>query len=92
LSGPGCRWIVKGRVQGVGFRWFVLHQAERLGVTGFVRNLPEGFVEVVGAGSANALAQFETAISHGPPLARVSHVEKAEYSHEIDGYKSFLIK
>jgi acylphosphatase len=44
------RYLVKGRVQGVGYRYFALRTAERLGVTGFVRNLSDGRVEVVGEG------------------------------------------
>ena len=66
---------VRGRVQGVGFRWFVRSAAGRLGISGHVRNLPDGSVEVHAKGSSEALADFEAALRRGPPGARVDDVE-----------------
>ena len=68
------RYLVRGRVQGVGFRWFVSSAAVRLGVRGWVRNLPDGSVEVVAAGSPDALASLERSLRNGPPAAHVAEV------------------
>jgi acylphosphatase len=69
---------VSGRVQGVGFRWFTYDAAVREGLTGFVRNLPDGSVEAVAEGEREALDRFEVALNNGPRGARVSHVERDE--------------
>ena len=47
---PAYRYVVRGRVQGVGYRYFVLRQADALGVAGFARNRADGSVEVVAEG------------------------------------------
>ncbi len=65
---------VSGRVQGVGFRWMVRDAATRLGVTGWVRNRPDGDVELVACGDATSLAELEAALWQGPPAARVDRV------------------
>ncbi len=65
---------VEGRVQGVGFRHFVWQQARRLGLTGWVRNEPDGSVRVVAEGPPAALEALLTALRSGPPLARVDRV------------------
>jgi acylphosphatase len=85
------RWVVSGRVQGVGFRWFVLRRAEALGLRGWVRNLPDGRVEIVAGGSAEALGTIDAAIRTGPRLAHVAHVESSDYPHELDELKTFEI-
>ena len=71
----GRRWIVRGRVQGVGYRAFVAVQARRLGVEGWVRNLPDGSVEVLAA-PVDALTEslFTRALEEGPPFAHVASV------------------
>ena len=69
---------VHGRVQGVGFRWWTRTVADRLGLSGHVRNLPNGSVEVQAAGRADVLAQFERLIAEGPQFARVTSVEHIE--------------
>ena len=61
--------VVSGRVQGVGFRWFVRVRASRLGIAGWVRNRPDGSVEVAARGDADALATFERHLWAGPPGA-----------------------
>jgi acylphosphatase len=65
---------VEGRVQGVGFRWFVVEKAEELGVGGWVRNRPDGRVEIAAAGTRDALQKLEVAIREGPSGARVEAV------------------
>jgi len=67
-------------VQGVGFRYFVARQAQGIGVTGWVRNVPDGTVEAVAAGSADQLESFEKVLATGPALARVDAVEVSETS------------
>ena len=66
---------VFGRVQGVGFRQWTHRTAVRLGLSGTVRNLPDGTVEVLACGGADALTQLEAALHRGPLAARVDRVE-----------------
>ena len=68
------RYVIRGRVQGVGFRFYVEDAARREGMRGFVRNLPDGRVEVVAEGDAEAMSRFELAIRRGPPQARLDDV------------------
>jgi acylphosphatase len=67
---------VSGRVQGVGFRWFVVEKARRLRLSGWVRNRPDGKVEIAASGDADALARLESAVSSGPPGAQVQTVSR----------------
>ncbi len=76
------QWLVEGRVQGVGFRYFVRRQAHALGLSGWVRNLPDGRVEARAQGDPAALERLEAALGSGPPHAQVRHVEKQEISVE----------
>jgi acylphosphatase len=69
------RIVVSGRVQGVGFRWFTQAAAVREGLHGWVRNLPDGRVEISAEGDAEALDRFEHRVRHGPSGARVEEVE-----------------
>jgi acylphosphatase len=69
------RFVVTGRVQGVGFRWFTLDAAGREGITGWVANRPDGAVEILAEGDAEALERFERAIRTGPPHAHVDEVD-----------------
>lgn len=73
---PTYRYLVRGRVQGVGYRYFALRTAEELGVAGFARNLPDGSVEVVGEASDSVLGAFESRLRTGPSFASVSDVER----------------
>jgi acylphosphatase len=69
------RYLISGRVQGVGFRMFAESAARREGVHGWVRNLADRRVEVVCEGEADAIERFERAIRQGPTSARVDRVE-----------------
>jgi acylphosphatase len=68
------RFVISGRVQGVGFRWFTKDVALREGVTGWVSNLPDGRVEAFVEGDAEAVTRVERHLHHGPPGARVQTV------------------
>jgi len=90
-----CRLIARGKVQGVNYRSFVRQQALLLGVKGYVKNLPDGSVEIVAeVESAEAMQKFKSAIARktkdwGP------HVEALETVQEVENtgpaYASFEI-
>lgn len=86
------RWVLSGRVQGVGFRWFVLNRAQSLGVRGWVRNTDEGDVEVIALASAATIEQFDLLLAKGPPGAWVTRVQRDEVQQELVDGKSFTIK
>jgi len=69
------RYVIVGRVQGVGFRYFTEAAAAREGILGWVRNTPDGNVEVTAEGEAEALERFERGLYHGPPGARVARID-----------------
>lgn len=85
------RFLVTGRVQGVGFRAFARRTAERLQLRGFARNLPDGSVESVVEGSVEAVEAYQAALSQGPALARVTEVTRDEVSVEPSHHNSFII-
>lgn len=65
---------VYGRVQGVFFRQTTLHEARQLNLTGWVRNEPDGTVQVIAEGDEQALRQFYAYLRQGPPGARVERI------------------
>lgn len=85
------RFVVTGRVQGVGFRWFVRLRAQALGVGGWVRNRPDGAVEVVATGDDGALDALEASLREGPPAAAVSGVSRERTDHP-SGSSGFEIR
>lgn len=82
---------VSGRVQGVGFRWWTRRLAESLGVVGTVRNVLNGDVEVMAAGTEVALASLESGLRDGPPLARVERLDTIDFTGRVDS-TSFSIE
>ena len=72
------RYVISGRVQGVGFRFFTEESAAREGIHGWVRNAPDGSVEIEAEGETEALERFEHRIRHGPRGARVDRVDVTE--------------
>ncbi len=68
------RFVVSGRVHGVGYRFHARDAAAREGLGGFVRNLPDGRVEVEAEGDEDAMQRFERALRQGPPAGRVDAV------------------
>ena len=69
------RYVIAGRVQGVGFRVFTEAAAAREGVHGFVRNLPDGRVEAFLEGDQDSVDRVELKLRRGPAGARVESVE-----------------
>jgi acylphosphatase len=86
------RYLVEGEVQGVGFRYFAVRRALRIGVSGWVRNLPDGRVEALAEGSLALLAEFEAALRRGPDMASVTNVQVVEISDETEVLTSFIIR
>ena len=80
------RFLVSGRVQGVGYRYFAQDMARREGLTGVVRNLSDGRVEAVAEGDAESMTRFEAALRRGPSHARVADVEV----HSVPPTASFV--
>lgn len=72
---PQIQAKVQGRVQGVGFRYSTLQMAEKLGITGFVRNLSDGSVEIVAEGSDDQLNELIDWAHWGPSAAKVTRVD-----------------
>jgi acylphosphatase len=70
------RWLVAGRVQGVGFRWFVTQAARELGIRGDARNLSDGRVEIRAVGDSRRLEALLADVRQGPPAARVDDVQQ----------------
>ncbi len=67
--------FVSGRVQGVCFRMSTSQQAKLLGLTGWVRNLEDGRVEVMASGEARLIEQLQQWLTHGPGMAKVINLE-----------------
>ncbi len=86
------RWLLSGRVQGVGFRWYVLNRAQALGARGWVRNTEKGAVEVVALASAATIEALDALLSKGPPGAWVTEVVRSDVQHDVVEGKSFYIK
>jgi acylphosphatase len=86
------RYVISGRVQAVGFRWFARATASRLGILGWVRNLPSHQVEAEGQGSPEALESFETELRRGPPGAQVTEFAVSEISDETNSASGFVIR
>ncbi|MFQ6112548.1 MAG: acylphosphatase [bacterium] len=82
---------VKGLVQGVGFRWFVIREANDLGLTGYVKNLYNGDVEIEAEGERGRIEELIRSVKRGPTLSRVVDVivEWKEYSNK---YTSFTLE
>jgi acylphosphatase len=72
------RYLVKGRVQGVGFRWFVHSHAARIGLRGWVRNTEDGHVEAVAAGTPEQIEELVLMLHKGSRGSRVDVVEVHE--------------
>jgi acylphosphatase len=84
------RFLVRGRVQGVGFRWFVEREAHTLGIAGWVRNNSDSSVEVLAVGTREQLSALRARLQEGPRAARVDAVEESE-AKPVSGLTNFRI-
>ncbi|MCC6272820.1 MAG: acylphosphatase [Deltaproteobacteria bacterium] len=78
------RAVIRGRVQGVFYRAWTQQTARSLGLKGWVRNLPDGSVELLAQGAAEPLGELLRLCRQGPPAARVAAVEEAWSGVESD--------
>jgi acylphosphatase len=85
------RFVVRGRVQGVGFRWFVEREAHILQIAGWVRNNPDGSVEVLAMGTRDQLAGIRSRLQEGPRAARVDDIEESDVEPVV-GLNSFQVR
>ena len=76
--------FVSGAVQGVGYRYFAMNAAHELGVTGWVRNLYDGSVQVVAVGPREALEAFLNHLRHGPHSGRVDEVRTSWFAYQTE--------
>ncbi|MFT5395599.1 MAG: acylphosphatase [Gammaproteobacteria bacterium] len=83
-------FFISGRVQGVCFRMATCQQAKLLGLTGWVRNLDDGRVEVLACGEAPLLEELRKWLSHGPSMAKVLNLEYVTV--EYQEYPDFSIR
>ena len=84
------RYRIQGRVQGVGYRYFARRIALRLGVRGFVRNLPDGDVEVHAEAGSEILREFRDDLERGPVSSHVREIVESAAA-PTDRYSSFEI-
>jgi acylphosphatase len=84
------RWLVVGKVQGVGYRYFARQAARAIGVRGWIRNLPDGSCEVQVAGTADTLQRFREELLRGPRGARVEGIEE-ERLVQVQAWQGFNI-
>lgn len=80
-----CRYLVSGRVQGVFFRVSTAERANSLGLSGRVKNLANGRVEIVAFGDPDKLGLLEAWLHHGPPYARVDAVTAEPIGKDVAG-------
>jgi acylphosphatase len=85
------RFIVRGRVQGVGFRYFAIRAARELGIVGIVRNMSDGSVEVIAEGETEAITKFHRDLERGPSYSHVTAVEESERQVSAR-YKDFEVE
>lgn len=84
------RYVVRGRVQGVGYRDFVQRRAREVGVHGYVRNEADGSVSAYVTGSARQLADFEAWLRRGPQMADVRGIESSVAT--VEPHQNFSIR
>ena len=83
------RYIISGRVQGVGYRYFAVRAAEHLGVAGSVRNCADGSVEVVAEADSETLERFRAELDRGPRFGHVDGVVEEPFT--VSGLTSFQV-
>lgn len=89
---PSYRFIVYGRVQGVYYRKFVSQKLRELSIQGFVRNLPDGSVEVVVRSSDDELEDIKKILFEGSPMSEVEEIEQELLEEDDIVYDGFEIR
>jgi acylphosphatase len=85
------KFLITGRVQGVGYRYFADRWASQLGICGYVKNLWDGNVEVYAIGEAMALEELKRQLAEGPRSARVAAIDESD--EPVDKrYNRFIIE
>ena len=82
--------VVRGRVQGVGYRYFVACSARELAVAGYVRNMPDGSVEIRAEGDRDSLEKLIAICRQGPPMSIVREIN-VQWDQATGEFKSFII-
>ncbi len=90
MSKQAVHLIASGRVQGVGFRFFVRTQASAHGINGWVKNLPNGNVEILAEGERSILDIFIDLIKDGPTFGRVDDL-LVEWQEAVNHFRAFDI-
>jgi len=85
------KFLIAGRVQGVGYRYFAERVAAQLGICGYVKNLWDGNVEVYAIGSAMALDELKRHLAEGPRSARVTAIDESDEPVDTR-YNRFVIE
>ncbi len=85
------KYVIFGRVQGVGFRFFAENWAHRLGLSGYVKNCTDGTVEAYAIGDVAALEEFKDHLAEGPRSARVDRIQECE-EQVRSNYKRFVVE
>jgi acylphosphatase len=85
------KFLISGRVQGVGFRFFTERCANQLGLAGYVKNCWDGTVEAYAIGDAKALEAFKAHLAEGPRSARVDNIQESE-EQVSNRYKRFVVE
>ncbi len=88
----GKHLIISGRVQGVGFRHFTYRNARELKINGWVKNLRDGTVEAVLAGTPQNVANMIERLQQGPRSARVENIRESDEPVNPDNFNDFSIR
>ncbi|MCH8300079.1 MAG: acylphosphatase [Candidatus Marinimicrobia bacterium] len=91
MNSSGINVIVSGVVQMVGYRWFAVNSAKELHLTGWVKNLENGTVELRAFGQKGTLDAFIKQLSIGPMLSKVTNVNVQGIEYE-SAYKDFMVR
>jgi len=85
------KFLITGRVQGVGYRYFAERWASQLGICGYVKNLWDGNVEVYAMGDARSLEELKRQLAEGPRSARVAAVDESDEPVDTR-YNRFIVE
>ena len=83
--------IIQGLIQGVGYRFFAIEQARKYNIRGYVRNLPDGCVEVIAEGDKGMLNDFIKRLRIGPPSGHVTGID-VKWHEEEYGFTDFDVR